>query len=164
MSRDSKVRPEDEFGKLDMSSELDKIYLDKSENLVERLMKRYATDIQGIDYQIKRDMDFWLKHRPSRWLSFLPKRYKKSILRLIYNDTVKKLVFYTALLFCLIFLGFLPTLKLFFWYLFKIWLIFILIPLTYWVLAIAAVYVRIIVITLIEFILAILDKLIGHRF
>ena len=51
-------------------------------------MKRYATDIQGIDYQIKRDMDFWLKHRPSLWLSFLPKRYKKSILRLIDNETV----------------------------------------------------------------------------
>ena len=121
-------------------------------------MKKFQRAIQNINYQINKDMDFWIKYRPSRWLSFIPKRLEKSISQFIDKKNAKHLAFYTALISCLIFVGFVPTLKFLFWYLFKIWLICILIPLAYWVIAISLVYSRVICIKLVEFILAILES------
>ena len=147
-----------------MTSDLDKSYLGKRGNLIKLLMKKLEREIQSINYQIKRDIEFWMKYRPSLWLSFSPKRLEELILGFIEKKGNKEFVFYTALLCCLIFVGFVPTLRLLLWYLFRIWLICIVIPLAYWVTAISIVYSRVILIKLVGFILAVFDKLIDRDF
>ncbi len=162
MNRDNKDLTDYDLDELDMNLESDDINLFKRENLIERLKAKFARDIESIDDQMKRDMEFWIKYRPSRWLSFIPKRFEKLILQIIEKKKSKQLVFYIALICCLIFVGFVPTLKFLFWYLFKIWLICILIPFAYWGASITAVYLRVIAIPVLEFFLSILAKLISR--
>ncbi len=161
MNRKNKLLPYD-CDEPDMTFDLDEILSGKRESLIKRFKNKFARDIQRIDYQMKMDMDFWIKYRPSCWLSFIPKRLEKSILQFLDKENAKRLVLYTVFIFCLMFVGFVPTLKFLFWYLFKIWVIFVLIPFGYWGLAIAAIYSRVIVITMVEFIFDILDKLINR--
>ena len=160
MSRDNKVLNKDELDEADMNLSLDEISSSKGKKSIERFKTKFARNIQSIDDQIKRDMDFWLKYRPYRWLSFIPKRLEKLILQFIDRKDPKRLVFYITLIFGLVFVGLVPTLKFLFWYLFKIWLICILIPLAYWGLAIISIYSRVVSIILLKFILNILDKVI----
>ena len=164
MNRGNKIPPEDELNGEDMNHGLNEIYSCKIRSLIERFKKRSVWGTQSIDNQIKKDMAFWIKHRPSRWSSFIPNRLEKTFLQLINNKYSKQFVIYTAFIFCLIFVGFVPTLKLLFWYLFKIGLICILIPFSYWVIAISAIYSKVIAIKLIEVILTTFDMLFDRKF
>ena len=102
MNKKNQILPDNKFDEVDRIFCLEKLYSMKGEHLIERFKKSFKRYLQSIDYQIKRDIDFWLKYRPSRWLSFIPKRHEKTILRFIDKKNSKKFIFYTALIFCLI--------------------------------------------------------------
>ena len=105
MNIDNKTRPEDEFNHNFIPFDLDQVSARKRQSLIERLKNKFARYIQRIYYQIGMDMNFWIKYRPSRWLSFISKKLEKRILQFIDKKKSKRLIFYTTLVFCLIFIG-----------------------------------------------------------
>ena len=121
-------------------------------------MKKFSHKILTYRIQINKDMAFWIKYRPSRWLSFIPKRLEKVILRFIDKKNSKQFIFYTALIFCFIFVGFVPTINFIFSNFWRLWLIPIFICMIYWLLAVVAIYSRVIFVVLRDFILSILEK------
>ncbi|MBW3042191.1 hypothetical protein [Prochlorococcus marinus] len=108
--------------------------------------------LTAYDRQIKKDMGFWIKYRPSRWGEFLPEKLFRPLLSFIKTKGGKKFVLISALIFSLIFVGVIPTLNLIWSNIFRLWLILIVIPLVYWSFAITSVYTKIIVHGFFEFI------------
>ena len=97
------------------------------------------------DRQIRKDMGFWIKHRPSRWGDLLPKKFIRPLLTFIKTKGGQKFVLILAFLLSLIFVGFIPTLNFIWSNIFRIWWILLVIPLFYWTLAITSVYSRVLV-------------------
>ena len=104
------------------------------------------------DRQIRKDMSFWIKHRPSRWGDFLPEKHLKSLINFIKSKGSKKLILISTLVFSLLFVGVIPTLNFIWSHIFRLWLIFLVIPLFYWVIAITSVYSRVVVQVICKFI------------
>ncbi len=102
--------------------------------------------------QIRRDMDFWIKYRPSRWGSLLPEKSLKPLIKFIKTNGGKRFVLFLALIFSLLFVGVIPTLNFIWSNIFKLWLILLFIPLIYWLFAITSVYARVIIQVLCKFI------------
>ena len=95
------------------------------------------------DRQIRKDMGFWIKHRPSRWGDLLPKKFIRPLLTFIKTKGGQKFVLILAFLLSLIFVGFIPTLNFIWSNVFRIGLILLVIPMIYWTLAIISVYMRV---------------------
>tara|TARA_Y100001968_G_scaffold254462_1_gene240368 strand:+ start:524 stop:910 length:387 start_codon:yes stop_codon:yes gene_type:complete len=114
------------------------------------------------DRQIKKDMNFWIKYRPSCWGDLLPKKFTRPFLKFIKTKVGKKFVLISALIFSIIFVGVIPTLNFIWSNIFRVWLILLVIPLLYWVLAIVSVYTRLIVQVFCEFVKVVLDKLVDR--
>ena len=111
------------------------------------------------DRQIRKDMGFWIKYRPSRWGDLLPEKFIRPLLILIKMKGGKKFVLILAFLLSLIFVGVIPTLSFIWSNIFRIWWILLVIPLVYWTLAITSVYLRVLVQGLFEFSRAVLREL-----
>ena len=115
--------------------------------------------LAAYDRQIRKDMGFWIKYRPSRWGDLLPEKFIKPILTFIKTKGGKKFVLILAFLLSLIFVGVIPTLNFIWSNIFRIWWILLVIPLAYWTLAIISVYSRVLVQGVFEFSRAILKEL-----
>ena len=115
--------------------------------------KKTAKEILAkYDSQIKKDMGFWIKYRPSRWGDLLPEKTIRPIIKFIKTKGRKKFVFISALIFSLLIFGVIPTLNFIWSNIFRLWLILLVIPFFYWVFAITSVYMRVVVNVFIEFI------------
>ena len=115
--------------------------------------------LAAYDRQIRKDMGFWIKNRPSRWGDLLPEKFTKPLLTFIKTKGGKKFVLILAFLLSLIFVGVLPTLNFIWSNIFRIWWILLVIPLVYWTLAITSVYSRVLVQGFFEFSRAVLREL-----
>ncbi len=111
------------------------------------------------DRQIRKDMGFWIKYRPSRWGDSLPEKFIRPILTFIKTKGGKKFVLILAFLLSFIFVGVIPTLNFFWSNIFRIWWILLVIPLVYWTLAITSVYSRVLVHGVFAFLRAVLKEL-----
>ena len=68
--------------------------------------KKKAKEIlSNYDRQIKKDMDFWIKYRPSRWGDLLPEKPLGPLFTFIKTKRGKKLVLILALVFSLLIFG-----------------------------------------------------------
>ncbi len=112
------------------------------------------------DRQIKKDMEFWIKYRPSRWGDFLPEKSFKPLIKFIKSKSAKKFFLISALIFSLLFVGVFPTLSFIWSNIFRLWLIILVIPFFYWAFAIAFVYFRVIVHAFSKYIRVVFYKLI----
>ncbi len=130
-------------------------------NLIQRIKRDFAEHLQAYNKQIRKDMDFWIKYRPSRWGNFIPDRVGEPILKFIERKEGRKFLLKTALIASLIFVGVMPTLNFIWSNIFRVWLILLIVPLAYWSLAIAAVYSRVIALAVCEFAIVVLDNLIN---
>ena len=115
--------------------------------------------LAAYDRQIRKDMGFWIKYRPSRWGDYLPEKFIRPLLRFIKTKRGKKFVLILAFLLSLIFVGVIPTLNFVWSNIFRIWWILLVIPLVYWTLAITSVYSRVLIQGIFEFSRAILREL-----
>ncbi len=111
------------------------------------------------DRQIRKDMSFWIKYRPSRWGDLLPEEFIRALLTFIKTKGGKKFVLILAFLLSLIFVGVIPTLNFIWSNIFRLWWILLVIPLVYWTLAITSVYSRVLVQGVFEFSRAVLREL-----
>ena len=115
--------------------------------------------LAAYDGQIKKDMGFWIKYRPSRWGNLLPEKFTRPLLTFIKTKGGKKFVLILVFLLSLIFVGVIPTLNFIWSNIFRIWWILLVIPLIYWTLAITSVYSRVLVQGFFEFSRAFLREL-----
>ena len=115
--------------------------------------------LAAYDRQIRKDMGFWIKYRPSRWGDMLPEKFIRPLLIFIKTKGGKKFVLILAFLLSLIFVGVIPTLNFIWSNIFRIWWILLVIPLAYWTLAIISVYSRVLVQGVFEFSRAFLKEL-----
>ena len=115
--------------------------------------------LSAYDRQVRKDMGFWIKYRPSRWGDLLPEKFIRPLLSFIKTKGGKKFALILAFLLSLIFVGVIPTLNFIWSNIFRIWWILLVIPLVYWVLAITSVYARVLVQGLFEFSRAVLREL-----
>ena len=104
--------------------------------------KKLNEILAAYDRQIRKDMVFWIKYRPSRWGDLLPEKFIRPLLTFIKTKGVKKFVLILAFLLSLVFVGVIPTLNFIWSNIFRIWWILFVIPLFYWTLAITSVYSR----------------------
>ena len=103
--------------------------------LSQRLMtyKKTAKElIAAYERQIRLDMGFWIKFRPSRWGYLLLDKFIRPFLKFIEKKGGKKFVLKSVLLFSLIFVGVIPTLNFIWSNIFRVWLILLFLPLFYW--------------------------------
>ena len=114
--------------------------------------------IAAYDRQIRKDMGFWIKYRPSRWGDLLPEKFIRSFLSFFKTKDGKKFVLILAFLLSLVFVGVIPTLNFIWSNIFRIWWILLVIPLAYWTLAITSVYSRVLIQGIFEFSRAILRE------
>ena len=121
--------------------------------------KKLKEILAAYDRQIKKDMGFWIKYRPSRWGDLLPEKFIRPLLTFIKMKCGKKFVLILAFLLSLIFVGVIPTLNFIWSNIFRIWWILLVIPLVYWTLAITSVYSRVLIQGIFEFSRAILREL-----
>ncbi len=127
--------------------------------------KKKAKEIlASYDRQIKDDMAFWIKYRPSRWGALLPERTLRPLIKFIKTKGSKKFVLVSALIFSLLIVGVIPTLNFIWSNIFRLWWILLVIPFFYWVFAITFVYIRVIVQAFYEFTIAVFYKLIERYF
>ena len=115
--------------------------------------------LEAYDRQIRKDMGFWIKYRPSRWGDLLPEKFIRPLQTFIKTKGGKKFVLILAFLLSLIFVGVIPTLNFIWSNIFRIWWILLVIPLAYWTLAIIFVYSRVLVQGVFEFSRAVLKEL-----
>ena len=101
--------------------------------------------LAAYDRQIRNDMGFWIKYRPSRWADLLPEKFIRPLLTFIKTKGGKKFVLILVFLLSLIFVGVIPTLNFIWSNIFRIWWILLVIPLVYWTLAITSVYSRVLI-------------------
>ena len=109
--------------------------------------------------QIRKDMGYWIKYRPSRWGDLLPEKFTRHFLTFIKTKGGRKFVLILAFLLSLMFAGFIPTLNFIWSNIFRIWLILLVIPLVYWTLAIFLIYTKVIVLSFLEFVRVLIEKL-----
>tara|TARA_Y100001968_G_scaffold209022_1_gene192127 strand:- start:885 stop:1274 length:390 start_codon:yes stop_codon:yes gene_type:complete len=109
--------------------------------------------------QIRKDMGYWIKYRPSRWGDLLPEKFTRHFLTFIKTKGGRKFVLILAFLLSLMFAGFIPTLNFIWSNIFRIWLILLVIPLVYWTLAITSVYSRVLAQGFLDILLAVLREL-----
>ncbi len=122
--------------------------------------KKTAKEILAAYYrQISKNMDFWIKYRPSLWVDLLPENSLRPLIKFIKTRGGKKFVLISALILSLLFVGVIPTLNLIWSNVFRFWLTLLIIPLFYWALAIIFVYTRVIVQVLCQFVRVIFYKL-----
>ena len=121
--------------------------------------KKLKEILAAYDRQIRKDMGFWIKYRPSRWGDLLPEEFIGPLLTFIKTKGGKKFVLILAFLLSLIFVGVIPTLNFIWSNIFRIWWILLVIPLVYWTLAITSVYSRVLIQGIFEFSRAILREL-----
>ena len=125
--------------------------------------KKTAKDfLASYDRQIRNDIGFWIKYRPSRWEKLLPEKYLRPLKSVFKSKGGRKFVFISALIFSLLFVGVIPTLNFIWSNIFRLWLILLVIPLSYWVFAITSVYSRVIVQVFCRFIRSIFYMLIDR--
>ena len=125
--------------------------------------KKTTKEILAYYYkQIKKDMDFWIKYRPSQWIDLLPENSLKPLIKFIKTREGKKFVLISALILSLLFIGVIPTLNFIWSNIFRVWLILVAIPLLYWPFAITYIYVRVIIHALCKFIRVVFYELIGR--
>ena len=115
--------------------------------------------LAAYDRQIRKDMGFWIKYRPSRWGDLLPEKSIRPLLTFIKTKGVKKFVLIFSFLLSFIFVGVIPTLNFIWSNIFRIWWILLVISLVYWTLAITSVYSRVLVQGVFEFSRAVLREL-----
>ena len=115
--------------------------------------------LAAYDRQIRKDMGFWIKYRPSRLGNLLPEKFIRPLLTFIKTKAGKKFVLILVFLLSLIFVGVIPTLNFIWSNIFRIWWILLVIPLVYWTLAITSVYLRVLIQGIFEFSRAILREL-----
>ena len=111
------------------------------------------------DRQIRKDMDFWIKYRPSRWGDLLPEKFLRPLFKLIKSKGGQKFFLISALVFSSLFVGVIPTLSFIFSNIFRLWLIVLVIQLLYWFFAIASVYSRLIIQAFSKYIIVLFYKL-----
>ena len=114
------------------------------------------------DRQIKKDMDFWIKYRPSRWGDLLPEKPLRPFIKFIKSKRGHNFFFIAALIFSLLFVGVIPTLSFIWSNIFRLWLTLLVIPFFYWALAITFVYSRVIVQAFSKYIRVLFYKLIDR--
>tara|TARA_B100000700_G_C14288605_1_gene509349 strand:+ start:71 stop:457 length:387 start_codon:yes stop_codon:yes gene_type:complete len=125
--------------------------------------KKTAKEILvACDGQIRKDMGFWIKYRPSRWGVLLPEKFIRPLIKFIKTKGGKKFIMISALIFSLLFIGVLPTLNFIWSNIFRLWLILLAFPIAYWIFAIISVYTRAISQVFCEFVKIVLEKLIDH--
>ncbi len=66
--------------------------------------------LAAYDRQIRKDMGFWIKYRPSRWGDLLPEKFIRPLLTFIKTKAGKKFVLILAFLLSLVFVGVIPIL------------------------------------------------------
>ena len=77
--------------------------------------------LAAYDRQIRKDMGFWIKYRPSCWADLLPEKFIRPLLTFIKTKGGKKFVLKLAFLLSLVFVGVIPTLNFIWSNIFRIW-------------------------------------------
>ena len=83
--------------------------------------------LAAYDRQIRKDMGFWIKYRPSCWGDLLPEKFIRPLLTFIKTKGGKKFVLILAFLLSLVFVGVIPTLNFIWSNIFRIWWILLVI-------------------------------------
>tara|TARA_Y100001968_G_scaffold132479_1_gene120909 strand:- start:3364 stop:3741 length:378 start_codon:yes stop_codon:yes gene_type:complete len=125
-------------------------------------MKTAKKILSAFDRQIKNDIGFWIRNRPSRWRYLLPEKFIKPFLKYIEKRGGKNFVLKISLIFSLIVVGFIPTLNFIWSNIFRVWLILLFIPIVYWTFAIISIYARVLNLVFSEFIKPFLKNLIDR--
>ena len=115
--------------------------------------------LAAYDRQIRKDMGFWIKYRPSCWAELLPEKFIRPLLTFIKTKGGKKFVLILAFFLSFVFVGVIPTLNFIWSNIFRIWWILLVIPLAYWTLAIISVYSRVLAQGVFQFLRAVLKEL-----
>jgi len=110
--------------------------------------------------QIRKDMGFWIKYRPSRWGDFLPEKSLRPLIKFIKTKGGKKFVLVLALILSTLFFGIIPTLNFIWSNIFRLGLILLVSPIIYWAFAIICVYTRVMIQVFCKFIRFLFYKLI----
>tara|TARA_Y100001968_G_scaffold295522_1_gene302986 strand:+ start:1483 stop:1860 length:378 start_codon:yes stop_codon:yes gene_type:complete len=114
--------------------------------------KRAIGIIAAYEKRIKKEMSFWIKHRPSCWWGVLPEKLVRILLRFIKTKGVKNFLIIFSIFLSFIFVGFVPTLSFIWSNIFKLWLTLLLIPIIYWSVAITSVYTVVLAQVVCEFV------------
>ena len=115
--------------------------------------------LAAYDRQIRKDMGFWIKYRPSRWGDLLPEKALRPLIKFIKTKGGKRFVLVLAMIFSLLLVGVIPTLNFIWSNIFRLWLILLFVPILYWSFAITSVYSRVLVQGAFEFSRAVLREL-----
>ena len=118
--------------------------------------------LAAYDRQIRKDMGFWIKYRPSCWGDLLPEKFIRPLLTFIKTKGGKKFVLILAFLLSLVFVGVIPTLNFIWSNIFRFSLILLVIPRLFWSFAINSIYVKGIFQAFCKFIIVIFNELIGR--
>ena len=132
----------------------------KKISLINRIKRDFSGFFHAYDKQIRKDMGFWIKYRPSRWGDLLPSKFIIPLRKFIRRKGGKKFVLKLVLIFSLLLIGFIPTLDFIWSHIFRVGLFFLVIPLVYWTFVIAFVYARVIFLACCKFLRVIFDNLI----
>ena len=125
--------------------------------------KKLKEILEAYYRNIRKDMGFCIKYRPSTWRSLIPQIIEKPIKKFFIKKSRRRLVFYSVLILSLMFTGLVSTINFIFSNIWKLWLIPIIVCVTYWVLAISAVYLKVTALFLSELILVVFEKLIDRK-
>ena len=121
--------------------------------------RRVKKILATYERQIRKDMGFWIKYRPSRWGRILPRKPFRLLIKFFKTRGGKTFVFILALIFSLLFVGVIPTVNFIWSNIFRLWLLFLFIPLFYWSFAITSVYARVLGKVFYKFIRVLFSKL-----
>ena len=111
-------------------------------NLIKCIKRRISSYLLIYGKQINRDLSFFIKFRPSKWLSFISPRIEIPVKKFFRNKNRRRFFITPAIFLCLIFVGFFPTINFVVSNFWKLWLIPVLICMGYWLIAFLAVYLR----------------------
>ncbi len=125
-----------------------------------RNKKTAKETLANYDRQIKKDMVFWIKYRPSRWGDLLSEKPLRPLIKFMKTKGGKKFVLISILIFSLLIVGVIPTLNFIWSNIFRLWLVLLVIPFFYWLFAITSIYMKVIVQAFCEFIRFLFYKLI----
>tara|TARA_B100000945_G_scaffold283332_1_gene252312 strand:+ start:117 stop:500 length:384 start_codon:yes stop_codon:yes gene_type:complete len=97
------------------------------------------------DRQIRKDMGFWIKYRPSRWGDLLPEKPLGPLIKFIKTKGGKKFVLVSALILSTLLVGIIPTLNFIWSNIFRLGLFLLVSPIIYWAFAIISIYARVMI-------------------
>ena len=122
-------------------------------NFIVHFRKIFGRYLIAYGKQIKIDLTFWINHRPSTWFSLMPKKIGKYLKLFSTNNHHRRLFLFLAVFTCFISIGLISTINFIVFHLWKLWLIPIIVCVSYWIIAFLVIYLRVFCLFLYKFIM-----------